>query len=119
VSDTTDQVAGRLIRVLMRQTGLSLAETAERARLPVPLVADWETGAQQPSLGALIRLIEACDRELRLTIAPRDTHDDALLGRTTAEERESLAAEEHDRIERLQAECIASRVFPELDEPHP
>jgi transcriptional regulator with XRE-family HTH domain len=83
VPDTTDQVAGRLIRVLIRQTGLSLAETAQRAGLPVSLVAAWETGARQPSLGALIRLIEACGSELRLNVVPRDRHDEVLLARTT------------------------------------
>jgi transcriptional regulator with XRE-family HTH domain len=114
VHDNTDAVAGRLVRVLMRQTGLSLAETAARAGLPVSLVAAWADGIEQPTLGALIRLVEASDHELRLTIAPRDRHDEALLTRTTAEERDALAAEERERVERLQAERLARLIAPDL-----
>lgn len=55
--DDTDAVAAGLLRGLMRATNLSLAEVARLAGLPLLVVAEWSTGRNQPSLGALIRVV--------------------------------------------------------------
>ncbi|MFW3171360.1 hypothetical protein [Geodermatophilus sp. CPCC 206100] len=64
-----------------------------------------------------IRTVEACGYRLRLD--ERDRHDEALLARTTATEREALATEERERIERLQAEAVADRALGDLVDPEP
>lgn len=51
--------AGELLRKARKQAGLSQAELAQRAGVTQSVVSAYESGARQPSLPTLARLVEA------------------------------------------------------------
>lgn len=74
---------------------MSQRELAAAAGVPASSVARIETGARQPSLPVLLRLLAAADVELRLHLEPYDDHDDVLdvlAARRTPEERAAVEA---------------------------
>jgi transcriptional regulator with XRE-family HTH domain len=71
--------AGAILSDARRQAGLSQRELARRAGTSQAAIARIETGRQDPSLGTLERLLAACGLELRVTLAPRDRHDEGLM----------------------------------------
>lgn len=73
--EDTAGAAADVLRDLMRSTGLSLAEVARLAGLPLLVMAEWTAGRRQPTLGELIRVVKACGLELRLQLATRDRRD--------------------------------------------
>ncbi len=50
---------------------LSQVELAERADTTQPAIAAYETGARNPGLATLERLIHACDCDLQVVVTPR------------------------------------------------
>ena len=72
------EAAGELLRRARKQAGLSQAELARRARVTQSVVSAYESGARQPSLPTLARLVEATGLALEVGIssgpdAPRGT----------------------------------------------
>lgn len=59
-----------LIRCARGEAGLSQARLAERAGTSQPALARYETGAAQPSIGTLERLLAACGQQLELHTSP-------------------------------------------------
>ncbi len=94
VRDTTDLVAARLLRQLRSDLHLTQAQVADMTGLPRSVVGEYETGRRQPSLGALIRVVEACGKELRLRLDDRDRHDELLAAYLPQETRQAFAAEQ-------------------------
>ncbi len=94
VRDTTDLVAARLLRQLRSDLHLTQAQVADMAGLPRSVVGEYETGRRQPSLGALIRVVEACGKELRLRLDDRDRHDELLAEVVPEKTRIAFAAEQ-------------------------
>lgn len=60
--------------------------------MPVSTVSRIETGARQPSLVTLSRLLAAADLELRHSLEDYDDHDDVLDARRAAFTDEQRAA---------------------------
>jgi uncharacterized protein len=64
--DYTDQVARGILRDLRRRTGLTQRQVSDLAEVPPAVLSAYEAGTRQPSLGQLIRIVEAAGLELRL-----------------------------------------------------
>ena len=90
----TERLAGNLLRLARAQRGWSQRRLAEAAGVPVSTVARIESGARQPSLVTISRLLAAADLELRARLEPYDDHDDVLdarLGAMTPKEQAQRA----------------------------
>lgn len=72
------RLAGNLLKVARARTGLSQREVADLADVAQSTIARIESGARQPSLPVLARILAAIDLELKITLAPYDDHDDTL-----------------------------------------
>jgi transcriptional regulator with XRE-family HTH domain len=114
--DDTDQVAGGVLRDLRRCTGLTQRQVSDLAEVPPSVLRAYEAGTRQPSLGELIRIVEAAGLELRLHLDTRDRHDELLAKRTDPDLMRALAAEERERVARLNVERLARSVAPDLFE---
>lgn len=93
---------------MLRQIGLTPAEVAELADIPLPVMSAYIFGEQQPTLGALIRIVEACGLELRLHLDTKDRHDLVLPRRIDPDVMRRFAAEERERVAQLRAETAAT-----------
>lgn len=73
------QLAGDLIRQARRESGLSQAELARRARMPRSVLNAYEHHRRQPGVDALARIADAAGLEVRM--GPRaDQIDDTRAG---------------------------------------
>jgi transcriptional regulator with XRE-family HTH domain len=57
---------------------MSQRELAERASVPTTMISAYERDRRQPSLATLLKLLQAAGFELRMTLEPRDFHDELL-----------------------------------------
>lgn len=73
-----ERVAGNLLRIARARVGMSQRQLAQAAGVPQLTIARIESGARQPSLPLLTRILAAVDLEPRITLAPYDAHDDIL-----------------------------------------
>jgi len=80
----TDRMAGNLLRLARIERGWSQRSLADAAGVPVSTVARIESGARQPSLITISRLLAAAGLELRTRLEPYDDHDDVLDARRSA-----------------------------------
>ena len=80
----TLRLAGNMLRLARAQRGWSQRQLAAAAGVPVSTVARIESGARQPSLVTVSRLLAAADLELRARLEPYDDHDDVLDARHAA-----------------------------------
>lgn len=74
----TGQVAANLLKLARLEKGLSQRALATAATVPHSTVARIESGAMQPTLPLLYRLLAAADLEPRIRLEPYDDHDDTL-----------------------------------------
>ena len=79
----TDSVAARLVVEVCRQSGLSRDEVARRAGMARSVVAAIESGAREPGVGTLDRLMRAAGFEL--TVRDRRPIDVFRNARTLGE----------------------------------
>lgn len=73
-----ERLAGNLLRLARDEAEMSQREVAEAAHLAESVIAEIESGAVQPSLPDLARILAAVDLEMRIRLAPYDDHDDVL-----------------------------------------
>ena len=66
-----------LIRMARRQAGLTQMELAERAGTSQAAISAYESGRRSPSVDTLVRILAATGLELRMRLAPPDTHTSA------------------------------------------
>jgi transcriptional regulator with XRE-family HTH domain len=74
----TERVAANLLKLARLEKGLSQRALAHAAAVPHSTVARIESGAMQPTLPLLYRLLAAADLEPRVRLEPHDDHDDVL-----------------------------------------
>ena len=74
----TEHVAASLLKLARSQKRLSQRALATAAEVPHSTVARIESGAMQPTLPLLYRLLAAADLEPRTRLEPYDDHDDVL-----------------------------------------
>lgn len=87
--------AWALIREVRATVGLSQRALAKRAGVAQSEIARIEMGRQEPSFARVEELAAAAGLDLRIELAPRDTHDEQLI-----EQMLDLAVEE--RLESLE-----------------
>lgn len=68
-----------IVRIARQRAGLTQQQLAERSGHPRETIARWETGAREPSLASLQALVAACDLDLVVHLARRDTSLDELV----------------------------------------
>jgi transcriptional regulator with XRE-family HTH domain len=90
-----------LLRDARRRAALTQADLAHRAGTAQSAVAAYETGARNPGLATLERLLGACDQELDLVVRPRTRRGAAALAELAITIREDLAAGEEQNATRL------------------
>ncbi|MBB2991093.1 transcriptional regulator with XRE-family HTH domain [Mycolicibacterium iranicum] len=73
-----ERLAGNLLRLARAEAEMSQRELAAAAHVAETVIAGIESGALQPSLPELARLLAAVDLEMRTRLAPYDNHDDVL-----------------------------------------
>ena len=95
-----ERLAGNLLRRARAQKGLTQRQLADLAGVPQSSIAKIESGARQPTLPVLTRILVAVDLEPRIALEPYDDHDDVLdattAGRTAVES--AAAAESVDKF---------------------
>ena len=74
----TERVAANLLRLARIQSGLSQRALAADAGVPQSTIGRIETGAMQPALPLLYKILAAAGLEPRIRIEPYDNHDDVL-----------------------------------------
>lgn len=101
-----DRLAGNLLRIARAQTGVSQRELAAAANVPQSTIARIESGARQPSLPLLVRILAAVELEPRITLESYDAHDDILdtiEEHMTATQRAARRAAQGDFVARLRS----------------
>jgi transcriptional regulator with XRE-family HTH domain len=63
---TNDQVAGKLIRQIRRESGLKQIELARRSGIPSSVLSAYEHGHRQPAVAALARIAGAVGLQVRV-----------------------------------------------------
>ena len=70
--------AGNLIKLARADAGISQRELARRAGTSQATLSAYEAGRKSPSLDTLARIIRAAGLDLRIQLAPADSHDEWL-----------------------------------------
>jgi transcriptional regulator with XRE-family HTH domain len=98
---SSPSVAGSLILAARLKSGLTQRDLADRLNVSQPTVAAYESGRRQPTVPTLMRWLAAAGFDLRMTLVPRDDHDDVL------ESLERLRSpEDQERWQRYQRERV-------------
>lgn len=86
--------AGALLRTARQQAGLSQAELAKRAGVTQSVISAYESGARQPSLPTLARLVEATGSDLQVRVSSPSParRPDGLLARRVRRHRSEILA---------------------------
>lgn len=97
-----------LLRDTRIRAGLSQRELAERAGTSQPAIARYESGAVEPSLSTLSRLITACGYQLRLE-TDAIAEDDLRRLRAAMDQPPAARVEANRRATRLAAQAAEAR----------
>jgi transcriptional regulator with XRE-family HTH domain len=97
-----EQVAANLLKLARIKAAVTQRQLAEAAGVPQSTVARIESGAMQPTLPLLYRLLAAVDLEPRIRVDVYDDHDD-VLDRLAARDPARARAAEQARDELLAA----------------
>lgn len=88
-------VGGSLILDARIQSRLSQRELAKRARTSAAAINAYESGRRNPTVAKLQQILLAAGFDLRVRLAPHDTHDEVLarwLEELTPEQAAALRA---------------------------
>jgi predicted nucleotidyltransferase/DNA-binding XRE family transcriptional regulator len=85
---------GTLLRTARQKAGLSQAQLARQAGVTQSVISAYESGARQPSLPTIARLIEATGSSLEVLVHPASParHPDGLFARRAREHRSEILA---------------------------
>jgi transcriptional regulator with XRE-family HTH domain len=83
-----------VILMARQRAGITQQQLADRSGRPRETIARWETGAREPSLATLRRMVSACDLELVIRLAKRDESLDELVA-------DQLEISPEERLRRL------------------
>ena len=87
-----ERLAGNLLRSARARKGLTQRQLAEVVGVPQSSIAKIESGARQPTLPVLTRILVAVDLEPRIALEQYDDHDDILDADSAARGPEQRAA---------------------------
>lgn len=68
-----------IVRIARQRAGITQQQLADRSGHPRETIARWETGAREPSLATVQALVGACDLDLVIHLAERDSSLDGLV----------------------------------------
>ena len=92
-------VSAGLLQLARLKSGLSQAKLAEKVGVAPTMISAYERDLRQPTLPTLLRLLHAAGFDLRMHLAPLDSHDQVV-----AELEEARTDDErHDRDQQLKA----------------
>lgn len=77
-SATRETFSRHLLRIARRRAGITQGVLADRTGVAEDALADYETGGDSPTVDVLCRLLAATDHELRMRLAPPDSHTATL-----------------------------------------
>jgi len=80
----------QLIQSARHAAGLTQAELARRGDTAQPAIAAYESGARQPNIATLERLLRACEYEVELVARPRVRRGAASLAQLAVTIRDDL-----------------------------
>jgi transcriptional regulator with XRE-family HTH domain len=83
-----------VVRIARQRAGLTQQQLADRSGHPRETIARWESGAREPSLSSLLRLVEAANLELVVHLAKQDSS----LAEAVEDQLELRPAERLDRL---------------------
>ncbi|WP_239656541.1 helix-turn-helix transcriptional regulator [Mycobacterium riyadhense] len=104
-----ERLAANLLKLARARLGMSQRELAEAAHVAQSTIARIESGARQPSLPVLARILAALDLEMRITLEAYDNHDDVVdaeYARLSADQRASRRATQDLFADELR-KCVA------------
>ncbi len=84
-----------------RQARLTQTKLAERAGTSQAVVSAYESARRSPSVDTLVRILAATGLELRMRLAPPDTHTSALAAAEALLPVEQLAGQREHQRQRL------------------
>src|SRR5271170_7549794 len=93
--------AAFLIRDARRRAALTQVQLARRARTAQSAVAAYESGARNPNLATLQRLLDACDHQVDILVQPRTRRGASSLAELASTIPEDLRADEEQNAIRL------------------
>ncbi len=99
----SEMYSRHLIRMARRQAGFTQQVLAERAGTSQAAMSAYESGRRSPSVDTLCRILGAAGFEVRMRLAPPDSHTSALAMAETllpAEQLASQRAREQIRVAR-------------------
>lgn len=85
-----------VVLMARQRAGLTQEQLAARSGHPRETIARWESGAQEPSLASLQRVVEACDLDLVISLARLDRSLHEVVG-------DQLELRPPERLRRLMA----------------
>jgi transcriptional regulator with XRE-family HTH domain len=80
-----------LLQLARLKSGLSQAQLAERAGVPVTMISAYERDRRQPTLPTLLRLLGAAGFDLSMRLVPHDRHDEVLARQESKRSRRERA----------------------------
>lgn len=98
-------VAADLVRLARARADLTQRQLAERSGVPQSVIARIESGARQPTIPTLERVLEGAGVELRFRLEPLDDHD-----RTLAAQHALRSPAEQKSVEDAHAAFVGSVV---------
>lgn len=107
----SERWAGNLLRMARAKRGWTQRQLAEAAGVPQSTIGRIESGAMQPTLPLLDRVVVAAGFDLRTRLEPYDDHDDILdVTRASLTEHERSAHDEalRDRVAALEPVAAAA-----------
>lgn len=72
-----EKYSRNLVRIARNRAGLTQAQLALQAKTSQAAISAYESGRRSPSVDTLSRILQAAGFELRMRIAPPDSHDNA------------------------------------------
>ena len=71
-------VSAALLQLARLKAHLSQRQLAERVGVPATMISAYERDRRQPTMATLQRLLKGAGFDLRLQLAPADSHDEVL-----------------------------------------
>ena len=97
----SESYSRHLIRIARREAGMTQQALADRAGTSQAAVSAYESGRRSPSVDTLCRLLGAAGFEVRMRLAPPDTHVPSLAAAEALLPREQVAHLDEDERARV------------------
>ena len=97
-------ISKNIIREARRRAGISQAELANRLATSQSVIGRWETGRRIPSMESVVAAARACNLDLHLGLANRDSDHDRLID-------DSLRLSAIERIQALLTRLASERAL--------